>query len=118
MLHNDPKAQRDFADWIALHRQDEREARIRKMAAEYIARMPGGSSYSGPAPHNVMAFPYSGAASASYVLPNAALPAVGSVTVQSIHVEIDPCITGFARQLIAENVIREQLDLQEEPGYD
>lgn len=118
MLHNDPKAQRDFADWIAKHRQDDREAQIRKMAAEYVERVPGGGApyYGGAGTNfNRMAFPWLGM-TAQYVLPTATKPAV--VNYESIYVEVDPSISGFTRQIIAENIIREQLDLTDEPGYD
>lgn len=112
MLHNDQKAQLDFADWIALHRQEEREEHIRKMAAEYVERMPSSVSF------NKMAFPWPGSGGASYVSIQGAKSPVGTVDITSIYVEVHPSITGFTRQIIAENIIREQLDLQDEPGYD
>jgi hypothetical protein len=110
MLHNDQDEQRNFAHWLALHQQDEREHKIREMAQQYVERAPGGFNMS----NHFNRYSYAwGGGSANYVLPSAPKPAAGPF--HTIHLEVDPAITGYSRLIIAENCIREQLDLIDEP---
>jgi len=100
--------QLEYYDWLERHQQAIREALIRDVAAKYAADdhsgLPGGTRVPW----------YPSVSVASYVGPDATKP---TVDLHEIILDVDPRIRGFARQIIAEAQIREQLGEMDEP-YD
>lgn len=108
----EPREQLEYAMWIRRHRQDEREERIRELAAKYVAHHYGRDGQPGGLAH----IPWTSGISCSYV-PTTATKPVTTMDFQDITIDVDPRVQGFARQMIAEAQIRQQLDEIDEP-YD
>ena len=110
-------------DWyrrMRMEREDEVEAHIRDAARQYCERSALEMAASPGNPHThlgqriVMAQPAGPSMStAGYVAPGASLPA--SQVYIDVKIDVDPHITGFARQIIAEEQIREQINKVEFP---
>ncbi len=110
-IWNDKDAQVDFAEWMQRHRQDERETRIREVAANYAAGHYDHDGY--PAGVHIVAFQKDVSWPA---LGTAAFPPGRVATYENVILDIDQSIQGRARALIAEMALREQLDEMDEPG--
>lgn len=111
MIWNDYGAQLDFFNWLQMHMQEDREKEIRDHAEKYATSQLGG--------HNRVQMIYQ-TAPLALISPSPQSPTAASVSMRynEVLIDIHPAVQGFARQLLAEMAIREQLDLCHEPGDD
>ena len=101
-----------FFDWLRLHQQEEREQKIRETARKYAEHHYGQNGHPG-GPAQIV---WNTASSVGYVSPGGPKP-MATTDFHSITIDVHPAVHGYARQLIAEMQIREQLDEIDEP-YD